>query len=108
MPAGRPRLDQQLSHCREEGVTCNECIQRTAGSIQRICADVTASFARQIFLDLFPEPACSRMSGSFVQAVLAGQANEPARIPRRMPGRETPGGESPVRKMPALAASAVA
>lgn len=88
MPAGRPRLDQQLSHCQEEGIRCQECIQRVAGTLQRICSDVTPSLARQLFPIMFPEGVCGRMAGSFVQAAAVQQESQ--RIPRRMPGRELP------------------
>lgn len=98
MPAGRPRLDQQLSHCREEGVSCHECVQRAASAAQRICSDMTPSLARQLFPILYPESVCGRMSGSFVQA--AASRKEPQRIPRRMPGREMPVPETPVRELP--------
>lgn len=88
MPAGRPRTDVQLSHCREEGIQCRDCVHRTAASVAKICNDVTPSLARQLFPVLFPESPCAQMSGAFVQAVIAQQASQPARIPRRMPGRE--------------------
>ncbi len=88
MPAGRPRLDQQLSHCREEGRSCQECIHQVAGSLQRICSDLTPAMARQMFPLIFTEGVCGRMSGAFVQAAFPPQECE--RTPRRMPGREMP------------------
>jgi hypothetical protein len=82
MPAGRPRSDQQLDHCREEGVKCQDCVQRVAGTMTAICADMSPSLARQLFTVVFPEQTCAQMSGTFVQAVVGQQ------VPRRMPGRE--------------------
>ena len=82
MPAGRPRSDQQLDHCREEGLQCQDCVQRVAETMTRICADVTPSLARQLFVAIYPEQTCAKMSGAFAQAVSAKQA------PRRMPMRE--------------------
>lgn len=82
MPAGRPRTDQRLDHCREEGVQCQDCVQHVAESMSRICSDMTTSLARQLFVILYPEQTCAQMSGAFVQAVAA------QKIPRRMPGRE--------------------
>lgn len=77
-------------------MSCDDCVQRAAGTMTRICGDMTPSLARQLFPVLFPSEVCGRMSGSFVQAVARQQETES--VPRRMPGREIPRREAPVRE----------
>lgn len=88
MPAGRPRNDQQLSHCREEGLKCQDCVHRVAASMSRICSDLSPAMARQLFPMVFPDVICAGMSGSFAQAVAQEQLSR--RVPRRMPSRHVP------------------
>lgn len=87
MPTGRPRQAVQLSQCREEGMECRECVQKSAEKLTAICRDLSPALARQLFAVLYPEGECASMSGTFVQAVIAQTAGG-ARLPRRMPARE--------------------
>ncbi len=74
MPAGRPRSDRQLAHCRQAGLSCRECVASAAGHVAAIAADLNSSLVRQLFFLLYPEAACAPMAGEFVQIVNAAGA----------------------------------
>lgn len=86
MPAGRPKSGRQLSHCREAGMNCSECVSGAAFHLVQISAGLNSSLVRQMFFLLYPESACASMATEFVQAVhehlamIAGPA-----LPRRSP-----------------------
>jgi hypothetical protein len=81
MAVGRPRADRQLAQCRDENMSCHECVRSTAASLMRISADVPIHRARQMFQIMYPEPACQSAAAAFLQVI---QAEQPA-IPRRGP-----------------------
>jgi|WetSurMetagenome_2_1015567.scaffolds.fasta_scaffold759330_2 hypothetical protein len=69
MPVGRPRNDRQLAHCREEGLSCHECVSNVASSLVQIVTDLDSSTVRQLFIAMYPESSCLHMVSSFVQIV---------------------------------------
>ncbi|MCS7044313.1 MAG: hypothetical protein N2036_00910 [Bryobacteraceae bacterium] len=71
MPAGRPKADRQMAHCREAGLSCRECVRAAAADLVQISAGLDASLVRQIFFLMYPEHACASMATEFVQAVHA-------------------------------------
>ncbi len=71
MPAGRPRSNRQLAHCREAGMNCRECVAAAAVHIAAITADLNSSLVRQMFFLIYPSPACAPMASEFVQIVNA-------------------------------------
>lgn len=80
MPAGRPRSDRQLAHCREAGLSCRACVAATAENMAAITSDLNSSLMRQLFFLIYPEPACAAMATEFVQILNAQAAlPEPAR-----------------------------
>lgn len=80
MPAGRPKSDRQLAHCREAGLNCRACVAAAAGSLAVIAADLNSSLMRQLFFLIYPEPACAAMATEFVHILNAQAAlPEPAR-----------------------------
>lgn len=76
MPAGRPRSDRQLAHCREAGLSCRECVAATASNLAAVAADLNSALVRQFFFLMYPEPACASMATEFVQ-ILNAQAARP-------------------------------
>ena len=54
--------------CREVGLTCEACISHTAGEIARCSKGLQGKMLGQMFLQLYPNPACSRMHAQFAQA----------------------------------------
>lgn len=69
MPVGRPRTDRQLAHCREEGLSCHECVRNSATSLVQIAERLNGSLARRLFTTMYPESACHAMAGAFVQII---------------------------------------
>lgn len=79
MPAGRPRSDKRLAHCREAGLSCRSCVAGAAGHIAAIGVDLNSSLVRQLFFLMYPEAACAPMASEFVQIVNARTRFEPSR-----------------------------
>ncbi len=69
MAAGRPKNTRQLALCREEGITCHECVKRTASDLIQISAGLDGAAARQLFQIMYPESACAAMAPTFAQLV---------------------------------------
>ncbi len=95
MPAGRPRANRQLAHCREAGLSCRECVAAAAGHVSAISADLNSSLVRQLFFLLYPAPACAPMATEFVQILNAQEAR-----PQPMPAAVL---QEPVRWQAAVA-----
>jgi hypothetical protein len=86
MPAGRPRADRQLAHCREEGHSCEDCVKNAALSLSRVAEGMPTPVIRRMFNSMFPHPTCMTMAGQFVQ-IVAEQQEAPV---RRMPQMVVP------------------
>lgn len=56
------------SACLEVGLTCEECTSHTAGEVARLCKGLRGKMVGQMFVQLYPDPACSRMHVHFAQA----------------------------------------
>jgi len=69
MPAGRPKADRQLPHCREVGMSCHECVANSAESLVSIAESLSAPMARQLFTTMYPAAACLPMGQTFIQIV---------------------------------------
>ena len=54
--------------CIEVGLTCEECTSNTARELARVCKGLRGKMVGQMFVQLYPHPACSRMHGHFAQA----------------------------------------
>jgi len=67
MPAGRPKIDRQLPHCRTENLSCNECVAHAAGSLASIASELNGSAVRQLFFAMYPAEPCMPMASAFVQ-----------------------------------------
>lgn len=68
MPAGRPRMDRQLPHCREENLSCHDCVTHAAKSLASIASEINGSAVRQLFFAMYPAEPCLPMASAFVQA----------------------------------------
>ena len=54
--------------CIEVGLTCEACTSNTAREVARICKGLRGKMVGQMFVQLYPHPACSPMHGNFAQA----------------------------------------
>jgi hypothetical protein len=86
--------------CIEVGLTCEECTSNTAREVARVCKGLRGKALGQMFVQLYPQPACSPMYSHFA---LAYRDASPAEVPRIEPQLETT-----VRKLPLRVVSAVA
>jgi hypothetical protein len=60
---------QQL--CFNEGLTCQACTTTSAQQVARACVGLRAKMVAQLFVQMYPEPACARMLPAFVAAYKA-------------------------------------
>ena len=67
MPVGRPRIDRQSPHCREENINCHDCVVCAAEKLALIASDMNSSTVRQIFTAMYPAESCLPMTTLFVQ-----------------------------------------
>ena len=56
------------SICIEVGLTCETCTSNTAREVARVCKGLRGKTLGQMFVQLYPDPACSAMHGNFAQA----------------------------------------
>jgi len=56
------------SVCIEVGLTCEACTSHTAREMARICKGLRGKMVGQMFVQLYPNPACSPMHSNFAQA----------------------------------------
>lgn len=54
--------------CVEVGLTCEACTSHTAQEVARVCKGLRGKMLSQMFVQLYPDPACSRMHAHFAQA----------------------------------------
>jgi len=54
--------------CREVGLSCEECVGSTARHVARLCTGLRGSAVRQLFVQLYPHPACLSMHSLFSAA----------------------------------------
>jgi hypothetical protein len=60
--------DSYPSVCIEVGLTCETCTSNTAREVARVCKGLRGKMLAQMFVQLYPDPACSGMHGHFAQA----------------------------------------
>ena len=53
--------------CREVGLTCEDCTSNTAREVARVCKGLRGKMVGQMFVQLYPHPACSPMHARFAQ-----------------------------------------
>ncbi len=66
--------------CRAVGLTCEECTSSTAREVARVCKGLRGKALGQMFVQLYPQPACSSMYSHFAQAYREASSPEPPRI----------------------------
>lgn len=60
--------DSYPSLCAEVGLTCEECTSHTAREVARVCKGLRGKMVGQMFVQLYPHPACSPMHSNFAEA----------------------------------------
>ena len=54
--------------CVELGLTCEACSSNTAREVARVCKGLRGKALGQMFVQLYPDPACRPMHNNFAQA----------------------------------------
>jgi hypothetical protein len=54
--------------CIEVGLTCEACTSNTAREVARVCKGLRGKALGQMFVQLYPDPACAQAHGHFAQA----------------------------------------
>ena len=54
--------------CRETGLTCEACTEHTALNLARVCQGLPRTAVGQMFVQLYPQTACSPMYAHFAAA----------------------------------------
>jgi hypothetical protein len=65
--------------CREVGLSCEECIQTVAEQTARLCTGLRGKAVGQLFVQLYPHPACSPMHALFDAVYQQAQRKGPVR-----------------------------
>jgi hypothetical protein len=93
-PSDYPRL------CVEVGLDCETCVTSTAQELASACKGLRGKMVGQMFVQLYPDPACSRMHAHFGEAYRVANSRvggaelgvdpnvEVETIPRRKPQPE--------------------
>jgi hypothetical protein len=66
--------DRSPQNCMEAGLTCEGCISASARELARTCQGLRGKMVAQLFVQLYPAPACSRMHTHFAAAYRAATA----------------------------------
>jgi hypothetical protein len=64
--------------CRSIGLSCQECIESVASETARLCTGLRGKAIGQLFVQLYPHPACSAMHSHFEAAYHRAQRKAPA------------------------------
>ena len=65
--------------CIEVGLTCEECTSNTARQVARVCKGLRGKMLGQMFVQLYPDPACAQAHSNFAQAYRDASPREPQR-----------------------------
>jgi hypothetical protein len=69
---GIPHTDQAMNTypqiCTEIGLDCNTCIEGTARNLAKVCKGLRGKMIGQMFVQIYTDPACSRMHAHFAVA----------------------------------------
>jgi len=58
-------LDSYPSLCINMGLTCEDCTTESARHLAKTCRGLRGPSVRQLFVQIYPDPACSAMAARF-------------------------------------------
>ncbi len=62
--------------CFDAGLTCEECTSRTARDLATCCKGLRGKMIGQLFVQLYPHPACAPMHGHFAECYREASSEE--------------------------------
>jgi hypothetical protein len=63
--------------CFEVGLTCEVCTEASAVQLANVCKGLRGKMIGQLFVQIYPNPACAPMHSYFAAAYRAANASEP-------------------------------
>jgi hypothetical protein len=66
--------------CFDLGLSCEECTSSSAGQLAQICKGLRGKMVAQLFVQIYPEPACARMHAHFAAAYRKASASEQGKL----------------------------
>jgi hypothetical protein len=59
--------------CNEVGLDCETCTEGTARHLAKVCHGLRGKMIGQMFVQIYTDPACSKMHAHFAAAYLAAE-----------------------------------
>ena len=72
--------------CLEVGLTCESCTSSSAREVAAICKGLRGKAIDQLFVQIYPDPACARMHAHFAAAYREA-TEQPKTAPERLPAK---------------------
>jgi len=69
--------------CREVGLSCIECTESVAAQTARLCTGLNGKRVGQLFVQIYPHPACAPMHANFEAAYRRAQRKGPIQEDRQ-------------------------
>jgi hypothetical protein len=63
--------------CHEVGLDCETCTEGAARNLAKVCKGLRGKTIGQLFVQIYTDPACSKMHGHFAEAYLAASCEGP-------------------------------
>jgi hypothetical protein len=78
-------MDTYPGICHDVGLDCETCTESTARNLAKICKGLRGKMVGQLFVQIYTDPACSKMHAHFEAAYLDAQVERmPAMSERRL------------------------
>ena len=63
--------------CQEVGLDCETCTEGTAKNLAKVCKGLRGKMIGQMFVQIYTDPACSKMHAHFAEAYMAAELRMP-------------------------------
>jgi hypothetical protein len=70
-------MDTYPRICHEIGLDCETCTEATARNLAKVCIGLRGKMIGQLFVQIYSDPACSKMHAHFAEAYLAASMERP-------------------------------
>lgn len=70
--------------CFEAGLTCEVCTAETARQLAQCCKGLRGKMIGQIFVQVYPNPACARMHSHFAECYRMASGEKTAEPPKTL------------------------
>jgi hypothetical protein len=71
--------------CQEVGLDCETCTEGTARHLAKVCKGLHGKMIGQMFVQIYSDPACSKMHGHFAEAYLGATVEGALAVARKLP-----------------------